>query len=290
MLRPLRSLLFAPGAHPRRVEKALGLEADAVILDLEDSVAITAKAAAREAVAAALERPRAAACYVRINAWDTPWAHADLCAVVRPGLDGILLPKVEAPHQLLGVDWVIGQLEGERDLAAGSIDLIALIETARGLAALEAIAGCGSRARRLAFGAADFCLDTGMRWSEGESELAPARQRVVVASRAAGLEAPIDTPWLHIADQGGLERSAARARDLGFAGKLCIHPAQLEPVNAVFTPSPEEIEQARRQLEAFERAEAAGSAAIEVDGALVDYPVAERARRIVALAGKHRQR
>ena len=131
-VRPLRSFLFAPGNHARRVEKALSLDADAVILDLEDAVAIAEKPATREAVAAALERPRQGLLYVRVNAVDTEFCYGDLVAVVRPGLDGIILPKVESAAGLATIDWLLAQLERERGLPLGAIDLIPIIETARG--------------------------------------------------------------------------------------------------------------------------------------------------------------
>lgn len=142
-MRPLRTLLFVPGNDARRSAKALGTDADAAILDLEDAVAESEKVAARTVVAESLARERATPCYVRVNGWDTALAHADLLAVVAAGLDGIVLPKVEAAHQLLAIDWLLGQLERERGLAYGGVDLIALVETARGLTAVDAIAGCG---------------------------------------------------------------------------------------------------------------------------------------------------
>jgi citrate lyase subunit beta/citryl-CoA lyase len=146
----LRSFLFTPGNHARRVEKALSLDADAVILDLEDAVATAEKPAAREAVAAAFGRPRRGLLYVRVNAVDTEFCYGDLLAIVRPGLDGIILPKVETPAGLATVDWLLAQLERDRGLPAAGLDLIPIIETARGLDRLGAVLGAGTRARRLA--------------------------------------------------------------------------------------------------------------------------------------------
>lgn len=276
---PLRSFLFAPGNHPRRVEKAMTLDADAVILDLEDAVAIAEKPATRGAVVAAFAQQRTGLLYVRVNAADTEFCYGDLTAIVRAGLDGIILPKVESAASLQTIDWLLSQLERERDLAAGGIDLIPIIETARGLGALEAILGAGTRVRHCAFGAGDFTLDVNMRWSRDEGELAYARARVVTASRAAGIEAPLDTVWVDLQDEAGLEASTRLALGLGFQGKMCIHPNQVPVVNRVFTPTNAEIDFAARVVAAFAQAEKEGSAAIQLDGKFIDYPIVYRAQR-----------
>ncbi|MGH7096474.1 MAG: HpcH/HpaI aldolase/citrate lyase family protein [Stellaceae bacterium] len=278
---PLRSFLFAPGNHARRVEKALSLDADAVILDLEDAVATAEKPATREKVAAAFGRPRRGWLYVRVNAADTEFCHGDLTAIVRPGLDGVILPKVETPAALATIDWLLHQLEREHALPPGTVDLIPIIETARGLDRLGAILAAGTRVRRVAFGAGDFTLDVNMVWSRGEAELAPARAAIVTASRAAGLEAPLDTVWVDLADREGLEVSARTALGLGFQGKMCIHPEQIAVVNRVFTPADPEIAFAERVAAAFAKAEAEGSAAIQLDGKFIDYPIVYRARRVL---------
>jgi citrate lyase subunit beta/citryl-CoA lyase len=284
MMALFRTFLFAPGNHPRRVEKSLTLETDCVILDLEDAVAIAEKVPSRDKIVTALQTPRHALGYVRVNAYDTPFCYGDLKAVVRAGVDGIILPKVETVTQLLSVDWLIAQLEQEQELGVGAIDLIPIIETGKGLAAVEAIASAGSRARRIAFGAADLILDMGMRWSDDEQELYFARSRIVVASRAADLEPPLDTVFVHIGQLDALRRSAERVQAMGFQGKMCIHPEQLEPVNTVFSPSEEEVAQASVYVNAFEEAEAAGLASIQVDGYFIDYPIVEQARRTLAMA------
>jgi citrate lyase subunit beta/citryl-CoA lyase len=277
----LRSFLFTPGNHARRVEKALSLDADAVILDLEDAVATAEKPAAREAVAAAFGRPRRGLLYVRVNAVDTEFCYGDLLAIVRPGLDGIILPKVETPAGLATVDWLLAQLERDRGLPAAGLDLIPIIETARGLDRLGAILGAGTRARRIAFGAGDFTLDVNMRWTRGEAELAHARATVVTASRAAGIEAPFDTVWVDLKDPEGLEASSRTALGLGFQGKMCIHPDQIAIVNRVFTPTDDEVAFAECVAAAFAKAEAAGSAAIQLDGKFIDYPIVYRAQRVL---------
>ena len=276
---PLRSLLFAPGNHARRVEKALSLDADAVILDLEDAVAIAEKPATRALVTAALQQPRGGLLYVRVNASDTEFCYGDLVAVAQPGLDGIVLPKVESGAAIATIDWLLTQLERTHGLPGGGIDLIPIIETARGLQQIDAILGAGTRVSRVAFGAGDFTLDVNMTWSRSETELAHARSVVVTASRAAAIEAPLDTVWVDLTDPEGLTASARTALASGFQGKMCIHPDQIPVVNRVFTPSDAEVAFAERVCAAFARAEAEGSAAIQLDGKFIDYPIVYRAQR-----------
>ncbi len=289
----LRTFLFAPGNHARRVEKAFTLGADAVILDLEDAVAVSEKAATRRLVVEALSKSRAAngsKGYIRVNAIGTPWCLGDLLEVVRPGVDGIVLPKVESAADLRTIDWLITSLERERGLAPGSIDLMPIIETAAAFSRLDRIPGARSlkdypgpwRVKRMCFGAADYTGDVGMTWTPGEEELAEVRSRMVVTSRASGLDAPIDTVWIHLKDAAGLRASVERSRRLGFQGRLCIHPDQVLVANEVFTPTSAEAERAKKIVDAFAAAEASGSASIQVDGQFVDYPVVQRARKVLA--------
>ena len=169
-------------------------------------------------------------------------------------------------------------------LPEGSIDLVPIIETAAGYCNVAEIARAARRARRLAFGAGDFTLDMGLTWSADETELLPYRSTLVAQSRAAGLEPPIDTVWVSLTDREGFARSVQRARDLGFQGKLCIHPDQVPVVNECFRPSEKELSHARRVLDAFARAERDGLAAIQVDGQFVDYPIVYRAQRLIERA------
>ncbi len=276
-----RSLLFAPANHARRVEKALTLPADAVILDLEDAVAISEKPAARPLILEALEKPRTGRLYVRVNALSTEWCYGDIVVAVRSGLDGIVIPKIEHAHELRTADWLIGNLEKARDLPAGAIDLIPIIETAVGVSNLDEICGAGTRVRRLAFGAGDFTLDLGITWTRDETELLPHRAACVLASRAGGLEPPVDTVWADLRDQQGFVASAKQAAALGFQGKMCIHPDQIADANAAFTPDEAAVARARRIVAAFEKAEADGLASIQLDGQFIDYPIVQRARRVV---------
>lgn len=277
----MRSLLFAPGNHARRVEKALTLPADGVILDLEDAVAVSEKVATRATVTEAFGKPRFGKLYVRVNGLTTDWCHGDLVAVVRDGLDGIVLPKVEHGHELRTADWLIGNLERERGLAPGGIGLIPIIETALGISNLAEICRSGTRARCLAFGAGDFTLDMGMVWTRSEQELLPARMACVLESRAAGMDAPLDTVWADLRDADGFIASARQAAALGFQGKMCIHPDQIGLANAAFTPDEAAVARAKRIVAAFEQAEASGLASIQLDGQFIDYPIVHRARRVL---------
>jgi citrate lyase subunit beta/citryl-CoA lyase len=277
----LRSFLFAPGNHARRVAKALTLSADAVILDLEDAVAISEKPATRDLVMAAFGQARLGKLYVRVNAYSTEWCYGDVVTIARSGLDGIILPKVETADQLRSADWLLSNLERERGLPVGGIDLVPIIETALGMSNIAAIAGSGSRTKRLAFGAGDYTLDLGMIWSRDETELMPARSAVVMASRAAGIEPPFDTVWADLRDTEGFARSADRAAALGFQGKMCIHPDQVGVTNAAFSPSEQQLAWAKRVVAAFDEAEAKGLASIQLDGQFIDYPIVQRARQVV---------
>ncbi|MDH3319454.1 MAG: CoA ester lyase [Betaproteobacteria bacterium] len=287
-----RTFLFAPGNHARRVEKALGLGADAVILDLEDAVASAGKAATRKPVAEALKRPRRCRGYVRVNAPSTTYCYRDLVETVHPGVDGVFLPKVESAADLHAVDWLLAALEREQGIAEGTLDLVPQVETAAGVARIDRILQARSlrpypapwRVKRVAFGAADFCLEMGIVPSHEEPELAEARARIVLASRAAGVEAPLDSPWFHLRDMDGFRRALERSRRGGFQGRLCVHPDQVPVANAAFTPEAQEVARAERIVAAFKQAEAGGAAAVEVDGQMVDYPVAYRAQALLDTA------
>ena len=291
-----RSFLFAPGNVARRVEKALTLEADAVIVDLEDSVADAEKAATRKAVADALLRPRRGRGYVRVNAPSSRFCHGDLVATISKGVDGVVLPKVESTADLHAIDWLIWNLELERGIAPGSIDLMPQVETAAGVQRIDRILQARSlrpykgpwRVKRVAFGGADYAHQLGLTVGMDEVELADARARVVLSSRAAGLEGPLDSPWFHFREGEAFARALERSRRSGFQGRLCVHPDQLAAVNAAYLPSAAELARAERVVAAFREAEARGEAAVQVDGEMVDYPVAYRAQALLDSVRKAR--
>lgn len=266
----MRSFLFAPANHPRRVEKALASTADAAILDLEDAVPETEKEAARAALAEAMKLPRKARLYIRINALSTPHGLADLAALPK-GIDGVVIPKCESARDV-----------GAAAAYVPRLDLMPTVETVRGLKAAEEIALAHAQVRRLAMGALDFALDLGLSPGHDEAELAPYRAQLVMASRLAGREPPIDSPSPDFRDLDALKISCERARRMGFQGKLCIHPDQIAVVQAAFAPTPEEVAEAERIVLAAEAAERQGMGAAQVDGKMIDAPVVMRARRILA--------
>ncbi len=278
-----RSLLFVPATSPRRVEKAFASIADGVIVDLEDAVALAEKDAARQQAAELLRTRRAGLTFLRVNAVSTPFCYDDLLAAAAAALDGIVLPKAESAADIAMVDWLLAQLEAKAGKPAGSIELMPIIETAKGLAAAAQIATASKRLRRLAFGAVDLALDMDVDLSDDAGAMAHARFALSLASRQAGLEGPLDTVFVDINDPDGLRASTLRARRMGFGGKACIHPTQLEIVNAVFTPSEAELARAQEIVTAFDQAEQAGLAAVSVGGMMVDYPVVLKARRTLAV-------
>jgi len=287
-MHPLRSFLFAPGNHPRKVEKVFQVGADVVILDLEDAVAIAEKPATRATIVAALKKPHRGLGYIRVNSLDTDFAWRDFAEVIGSWVDGIVLPKVESADQLQTADWIIAQLERENGIEIGSIDLLPIIETGLGLHNIEAIVMAGTRVKRVSFGAGDFTRDMNLVWTGLEQELAYARGRIVLASRTAGIEPPIDSVFIDLKDREHLELSTQKALEFGFQGKLCIHPDQVGLVNDVFTPDAAEVTRAEKIIAAFKEAEAAGSASIQVDGYFVDYPIVEKARRVLEISERIR--
>lgn len=287
MVNRLRSWLFVPANRRDRVDKAFAGDADAVIMDLEDACPASEKAVARSVVADVVRRHGGARCYVRINDASTPLALADLEAAVAPGVTGIMLPKAETVGMLQAIDWAIGQLETRHDLAAGTVELMPLVETGTGVVDIAQLARSGiARIRRLTFGAGDLTVDLGMQWTTDEAELAPIRAALVTASRAGGLAAPVDTVWPGISDVEGFGRCLARASAMGFAGKLLIHPNQVAAANATFTPSDAAVFEARRVLAAAAQAEELGQGAFQLDGRLLDHVSVVRARRVLETIGE----
>jgi citrate lyase subunit beta/citryl-CoA lyase len=278
----MRSWLFAPANRPQRMAKALAAGADVTVLDLEDACPDAEKEPARGMAREALQGPRRGLAYARINGLATGLAEPDLQALIGEGIDGVVLPKAEGAEQLEAVDRIIGLLETRRGLAQGEVDLVPLIETAAGLDQTRFIARACPRVRRFAFGAVDFAVDLGLTPGPDEAELRPYRAALVLAARLAGAEPPIDSAALAIDDEALIGAAAGRSKAMGFQGKLCVHPAQVAPVNAAFAASASAMAKAARIVEAFTAAEAVGSAAIQVDGELVDYPIYRRARQMLA--------
>ena len=282
-----RAHLFAPGSNERVLAKVFAAGADAVVLDLEDAVAPAAKIEARGLVAAALaarsgcDCPRVA---VRINGVDTAWWQDDLRAVVGPALHLVRVPKAESAEQLRAVDALLRSLEFERGLTAGSIGLVATIESARGVLLAADMASVG-RLRGFAFGAADFTRDINADPAAADLATLYARQRLVLVSRALNLDAPIASVYTQVKDLDGLRRTTEEARALGFFGRSCIHPSQVSVIQDVFTPAADRVAAARAMLAAWDEAMARGTAAFTMpDGQFVDEAIIRRSRAIVALA------
>lgn len=283
----LRTALFVPATRPDRVDKALGTGADAVIIDLEDAVAHALKAEARAAARQKLMEHASERLLVRVNALGSGENQKDLAAVVTPSLRAVMLPKVESPEQVREIHRRLLAAEQGCGRPPGALGVLALIESARAVEDVFRIlsgALAPERALLAAFGAADYSLDMGINMSRDGSELHYPRSRIAVACRAAGREPPIDTPFmLDLKDLEALRADARRAKQLGFQGKLCIHPNQIAPCHEVFSPTAEEVAYARRVVAAFEQSESQGVGALQLDGKFIDYPVVERSRRVLRL-------
>ena len=292
----LRSWLFVPGDRQRMIDKALGLSADAMMMDMEDAVAPAEKETARRQVAAALDRiavrrkespsqSRIPAQYVRINAIGHENMHADLAGVIRPALQGLVLPKIDTVDQVQLVEPILDRQEAAAGIEAGSVRLLVGIETPRGLLNAPSLAACSPRVQGLIFGAEDFSRELNLPLRrEGEArDLIYARSAIVMAAAAARVHA-VDAVWTDLQDQEGLRRFALQSRRLGFAGMSVIHPSQIDDVNAAFTPTSEELHYCRRVVQAYHEAENRGEGVVALDGQMLDPPVVERARQTVLLA------
>jgi len=290
-LPPMRSLMFVPAHRERMVERALGLAEfgasglDVAILDLEDGVPPAAKEEARRRITDVLARasrdggPRR---FARIRRALSDEGDGDLEAVVRPGLAGIMAPKVRRPDEVAWIADRLDALEQGAKIPHGTVRIIPSIESAAALIEGPRIAKASDRVAGLAFGSEDFALDLGLPTKrEGEAaDLLYARSATVVAAVSAGKLA-FDGIWPDIKDAAGLRADALRARRLGFAGKTLIHPDQIAVVNEIFSPTAEEVEEARRVVHAFDQAVARGDGAVALDGRMLDAPVVDRARRVL---------
>lgn len=292
-MRPLRSLLFSPGIRPEMMEKAPRSGADALIFDLEDSVPRSGRPEARGHVAQAISRTKtlgregAPPVFVRVNHPSTGEMEKDLEAVVPARPYGVILPKVETAGDVERLDSVLSAIEASAGIAPGDIAVVPLLESCRGLHFTYEIATASPRVRAMAFSSGeegDFMMDIGGRWTpEGEAFLYP-RSKLVCEARAAGIKFPLDGVFMNLGDEAALLRECRLARNMGYTGKMAIHPKQVAAIHSVFTPSDEEIEYNRGLIEAFRRAEAEGKAAVEFRGMMVDYANLKRAEQILALA------
>lgn len=265
-----RSLLFVPGNDGDKLEKALSAGADAVVADLEDAVPAGEKETARSLVAERLAGARTASLVaVRVNGAGTPFWEEDVRALAGLPLGALVLPKATP--------------DAVRELPQEGPPVLAIVESARGLKQAFETASA-PRVAALALGAVDLGLELRLEPRPDGQEVLLARSQLVLDSAAAGIRAPFDLVHLDTRDGEGLERECRLARSLGFRGKLCIHPAQIETVNRVFSPSEAELERSRRIIDVYEQGAAEGRGAVALDGEMVDLPVVERARQVLAQA------
>lgn len=284
----MRSWMFVPGNKQRFLDKAAVSSADAVFLDLEDGVLPDNKSMAREMVSETLGRSDFSPLrYVRVNAVDTPWFEGDLGALMGPCLDGICLPKVEDAATVAEVAEQLDRLDSSRGHGRPWVQIVAAIESARGLLAAADIALSHPRVTGLMFGAEDYALDIGLGTAREDeaADLIHARSVIVVAAAAARVLS-IDGVFPNLDDPDGLTRDVWVARRLGFDAKSTFNPRQIEEINQVFSPQPREVEYARRVVAAFEEARKRGDASVAVGGQLVDLPIVRRAQRLLEITEK----
>ena len=291
----LRSWMFVPGDRQKMIDKAVALPVDAILLDIEDGVAPAAKETARKQIAESLDRIavqkkenpsyRTPARYVRINAVGHERMNADVEYVIRPALEGLAVPKVETPDQVNVVGKILDEREPKMGMVRGSVRLLLALESPRGLFNAYAIATSSPRVIGLMFGAEDFSRELSLPLRrEGEAvDLIYARSAMVTAAAAAHVQA-VDGVWPNFQDIEGLKKFALQSRRLGFSGMSLIHPAQIDEVNAAFTPTSEEVDYCRRVVQAFDDARSRGEGAIAFGGQLLDMPIVDRARQTIALA------
>ena len=278
----MRALLFVPGSDERKLAKVGTFGADVIVIDLEDAVADAEKTAARVTTRAAIPTyGDQQVVTVRVNGIETGRIEDDIAAVVCPELAAVMVPKIEDTETLVVVDRLLGAAEREQGIEVGSVRVIAIVETPRGIVRCdEILEQAPPRTVTAVFGLGDFSVALGVELTPEAAELAYARGRVVVATRAAGMVAPIDGPFLALEDEQGLLVDSRRARSLGFQGKIAVYPPQVDSIQRAFSELSEAgVAATRRLVEAFEEAEAGGVASIRIDGKFVDYPIYNLARR-----------
>lgn len=281
----LRTLLFVPGNRSRMIEKAKGLNVDALVFDLEDAVPPAEKATARGMVREAIDSGdfSRVKILVRTNSAPTGLLPADLDAIVVTNLFGIVLPKVESRQDLEMAAKLLAEAERRAGLPAGRTRIIPIIETVAGVIGLPQVAGSNARIAGISFGAEDFATDLGVERSREGTEGHYPRVQVALYSRLSEVAA-VDSVFSDVNDDEGLEKDSLLAKQLGFKGKFLIHPRQIEVVNRIFSPSEKEIEYARQVVTAYEEAEARGEASVALNGKMIDIPIVARARTLLSFA------
>ncbi len=293
-MKPVRIILFAPGSKERVMTKALESGADAVLLDLEDSVPVASKAEARSLVAKVIDGVAAAgagrdgpAIFVRTNAAATGLLDDDLAAIVRPGLEAIFVPKVESVVEVQNTASLLERLESAQGIKTGTIEIVLMIESALGVYRCFDLINASPRVASTCIGGAqdgDLQTDLGCSWSVEGTELFYARSKVLLDTRAAGKAWPLDGVYGNLNDEAGLIQDSRLSARLGYVGRTVIHPKQIAPVRQAYAVPAAEVAYYQKVVSEFEAVEKAGSAAITIDGKLVDYAMVQRARRVLALA------
>ena len=281
----LRSLLFVPGNTPRMLDRAIGLRPDAFVPDMEDSVPWDEKANARGVSAAYIPELAATGVPVipRVNSLDTGLLGDDLSAVVGPHIYGVSVGRMDNPEIVAEVVDVLDRVESDAGVERGTTRLVPWIESAEAIVKAYDICRSSERIVAVALGAEDFTNDMEIKRTDSDSELAYARGAIAVAARAAGVLA-LDTPFFAFRDPVALKANSEMSRAIGFKGRFAIHPAQLDIINGVYSPSEEDIAQAQREIEAFEEAAAMGRGSTSLDGKVIDVPVVKRAQALLERA------
>ncbi len=285
MKRLRRTMMFVPGNNPSMMRDAHIYGPDSIMFDLEDSVSIDEKDAARLLVYNALKTIDYGnvELVVRINPLSTPYGKLDVEAMVRAGAQVIRMPKTETPEEVVELEAEIEKVEKKIGRPVGSTLIMAAIESALGVINAYKIATASKRMMGIALGAEDYCANLKTQRSREGSELLLARQTIVVAARAAGIDA-LDTVFSDLNDMEAFKDEVRLIKQLGFDGKSIINPRQIAPVNEVFTPTPKEIEKAKKIVAALQEAMAKGSGVISLNGKMIDKPVVIRAQRILDFA------
>jgi len=282
MARLLRSFLFVPGNNKKFIDKAKSLNADIICLDLEDSVPSDDKESARQMIIEALKtRPEfRAEVYVRTNPFVSGMAEEDLKAIVQQGIDGVVIPKVNDSNEVTELSKWITDLEHEHSIKEGTVEMMPSIESAKGVVNAYEIASASPRVSALVFGVFDFLFDMGLDYVEDSIEYSYARAKVPVDARAAGVYA-IDSIWQKIDDVDGLIKDATSGMRLGYKGKSIIHPSQIEPVHKIFVPNKEEVEWAKKVVNALGDAMDKGKGAVRLEGKMIDAVHYKRAKAVL---------
>lgn len=288
-MKPLRSLLFVPGHRGSWVDKGVASGADALILDLEDSVPADLKSAGRAEVARSIRRLHEVQCptslFVRLNSLDTGLAGDDIEAVALPGLSGFVLPKTYGPEDIVRFDALVTHFEARNGIEAGSVEFICSLETAESYANCERIAVATPRVATLFAGTArdaDVSRSIGFQFTTGGAETLYLRSRALLACRSQGLDFPITGLWQDLTDPDGARQFFVAGRELGFRGQVVIHPSHVALANEIYSPSADEVRFYAGMVEAFEQAEADGRAAVNYEGMHVDYAHVKTAQEVLA--------